>query len=78
MSLLRGQFRLAAGLPRLFSVYGAELKKQLLWDLCGKFAAGGAVELGGTGNELRDWTDVRDVARALIRRLVWPAIRLRC
>jgi UDP-glucose 4-epimerase len=58
-------FGLRLVLPRLFSVYGAELKKQLLWDLCGKFAAGGAVELGGTGNELRDWTDVRDVARAL-------------
>lgn len=58
-------FGLQLVLPRLFSVYGAELKKQLLWDLCGKFAAGGAVELGGTGNELRDWTDVRDVASAL-------------
>ena len=60
-------FGLQLVLPRLFSVYGAELKKQLLWDLCGKLAAGGAVELGGTGNELRDWTDVRDVARALDR-----------
>jgi len=58
-------FGLRLVLPRLFSVYGAELKKQLLWDLCGKLAAGGAVELGGTGNELRDWTDVRDVAGAL-------------
>lgn len=58
-------FGLQLVLPRLFSVYGAELKKQLLWDLCGKFAAVGAVELGGTGNELRDWTDVRDVASAL-------------
>jgi UDP-glucose 4-epimerase len=58
-------FGMQVVLPRLFSVYGAELKKQLLWDLCGKFAAGGAVELGGTGKELRDWTDVRDVVRAL-------------
>jgi UDP-glucose 4-epimerase len=58
-------FGLQLVLPRLFSVYGAELKKQLLWDLCGKFAAGGAVDLGGTGNELRDWTDVRDVVRVL-------------
>lgn len=58
-------FGLRLVLPRLFSVYGAELKKQLLWDLCGKFAADGAVELGGTGNELRDWTDVRDVTNAL-------------
>jgi UDP-glucose 4-epimerase len=58
-------FGLKIALPRLFSVYGPELKKQLLWDLCCKFAAGGRVELGGTGNEMRDWTEVRDVARAL-------------
>lgn len=58
-------FGLRLVLPRLFSVYGTELKKQLLWDLCSKLASGGVVELGGTGNELRDWTNVRDVARAL-------------
>lgn len=58
-------FGLQVVIPRLFSVYGAEIRKQLLWDLCCKFAAGGKVELGGTGEELRDWTDVRDVARAL-------------
>ncbi len=60
-------FGLPLLLPRLFSVYGAELKKQLLWDLCSKLATGGAVELGGTGKELRDWTHVRDVACALDR-----------
>lgn len=54
-------------LPRLFSVYGTELKKQLLWDLCGKIALGGPVELGGTGAELRDWIEVRDVCRLLVR-----------
>ena len=58
-------FGLQVVLPRLFSVYGPGLKKQLLWDLCGKIAAGGAVELGGSGDELRDWIDVRDVARGL-------------
>ncbi len=58
-------FGLKLVLPRLFSVYGPELKKQLLWDMCGKLAAGGVVALGGTGNELRDWTDVRDIAHAL-------------
>lgn len=52
-------------LPRLFSVYGIHLKKQLLWDLCSKLSAGGKVELGGTGNELRDWTDIRDIVQAL-------------
>lgn len=51
---------------RLFSVYGSGLKKQLLWDICTKLASGARVlELGGSGNELRDWTDVRDVARVL-------------
>lgn len=51
---------------RLFSVYGSFLQKQLLWDLCVKLESGmSTVTLGGTGGELRDWTDVRDVARAL-------------
>lgn len=51
---------------RLFSVYGAGLRKQLLWDLCSKLEAGVTrVELGGSGNELRDWTDVRDIVCAL-------------
>jgi UDP-glucose 4-epimerase len=51
---------------RLFSVYGSHLQKQLLWDLCSKLAMGiSVVELGGSGDELRDWTDVRDVVRAL-------------
>lgn len=58
-------FGLQVVLPRLFSVYGIHLKKQLLWDLCSKLSAGGKVELGGTGNELRDWTDIRDVVQAL-------------
>ena len=51
---------------RLFSVYGAGLRKQLLWDLCSKLEAGVTpLELGGSGEELRDWTDVRDVVCAL-------------
>jgi UDP-glucose 4-epimerase len=51
---------------RLFSVYGPGLAKQLLWDLCGKLESGVAeVALGGSGAELRDWTHVDDVVRAL-------------
>lgn len=50
----------------MFSVYGSGLQKQLLWDLCGKLGRdSGPVELGGSGDELRDWTDIRDVVRAL-------------
>jgi UDP-glucose 4-epimerase len=51
---------------RLFSVFGPGLKKQLLWDACSRLHAGAeTLALGGTGDELRDWTDARDVARAL-------------
>jgi UDP-glucose 4-epimerase len=53
-------------IPRLFSVFGTELKKQLLWDLCSRISSGVTpIILGGSGKELRDWTDVRDVVRAL-------------
>lgn len=55
-----------SAIVRLFSVYGPHLRKQLLWDICSRLEAGGAVlTLGGTGAEIRDWTDVRDVARLL-------------
>jgi UDP-glucose 4-epimerase len=51
---------------RLFSVYGPNLRKQLLWDACSQLKQGGpALALGGTGDEIRDWTDVRDVVRLL-------------
>ena len=59
-------YGLRVSIARLFSVFGAELKKQLLWDLCTRLAAEKRpLILGGSGNELRDWTDVRDVVRAL-------------
>lgn len=48
---------------RLFSVYGPMLRKQLLWDLCSRLQDGHTtLVLGGTGSEMRDWTNVRDVA----------------
>lgn len=53
-------------LPRLFSVYGPELKKQLLWDTCNKLATKSEARLGGSGQELRDWTHVSDVVTALV------------
>lgn len=58
-------FDLRIVIPRLFSVYGVELRKQLLWDLCNKLAADGEIELGGSGDELRDWTHISDVVRGL-------------
>jgi len=55
-----------AVIARLFSVYGSALRKQLLWDLCSRLSSGAdPLVLSGSGDELRDWTDVRDVVRAL-------------
>ncbi|QPF82975.1 NAD(P)-dependent oxidoreductase [Bradyrhizobium genosp. L] len=59
-------FGLGCTVVRLFSVYGPNLRKQLLWDICSRLKAGEQpLSLGGTGTEIRDWTDVRDVARLL-------------
>ncbi|GAA0003909.1 NAD-dependent epimerase/dehydratase family protein [Bradyrhizobium diazoefficiens] len=59
-------FGVHATIVRLFSVYGSSLRKQLLWDLCLRLSRGQReLVLGGTGNETRDWTDVRDVVRLL-------------
>jgi UDP-glucose 4-epimerase len=60
-------FQLHSVVPRFFSVYGPGLRKQLLWDLCCKLQnSSSIVELGGTGDELRDWTEVSDVVAALV------------
>lgn len=59
-------FGLRCVIVRLFSVYGPWLYKQLLWDLCSRLAAGAdRLQLGGDGGELRDWTEVGDIARLL-------------
>ena len=49
---------------RLFSIYGPEIGKQLIFDLCNRLAVGhDPLILGGTGQELRDWCHVSDVVR---------------
>jgi UDP-glucose 4-epimerase len=59
-------FGVRSTVARLFSVYGPNLRKQLPWDICSRLQAGERnLVLGGTGAEVRDWTDVRDVARLL-------------
>jgi len=60
-------FGLQIAIVRLFSVYGAGLEKQLIWDLCCKLAASknSLVMLSGTGGELRDWLHVTDAASVL-------------
>lgn len=60
-------FGLNVRVLRLFSVYGAGLRKQILWDLCGRLADSSDVVLGGTGNEMRDFVHVSDTAKALVQ-----------
>lgn len=49
---------------RVFSAYGAGLRKQILWDLCNKIDVSSAIEMHGTGSETRDFIHVRDVVNA--------------
>lgn len=44
---------------RPFSIFGAQLRKQLLWDSCNRMTASpDRLEFSGTGNEMRDWLPV--------------------
>lgn len=54
-----------AAVLRLFSVYGEGLRKQLLWDCGVKLLGSTSIELGGTGEELRDWVYAEDAAAML-------------
>ena len=58
-------FGVACSIVRLFSVYGTGLRKQLLWDACGKLTNGAAV-FAGTGQETRDWLHVDDAATLIL------------
>jgi UDP-glucose 4-epimerase len=61
-------FSLSISIVRLFSVYGPELKKQLLWDLCMRLKENPSeLLLSGTGQEVRDWIHVTDAALYLIQ-----------
>lgn len=52
---------------RIFSAYGQRLRKQLFWDITQKlFENSETVRLMGSGEEVRDWCHVTDVARTLI------------
>jgi UDP-glucose 4-epimerase len=57
-------FGLPCAVIRYFSLYGPELRKQLLWDLAGRvMAQPHEVILFGTGDETRDMLYVEDAAR---------------
>lgn len=56
---------------RIFSVYGPELRKQLIWDVSQRALMAEAngrkdITLFGTGNESRDFMYVKDVCQAVL------------
>ena len=58
-------FGLHVAIVRIFSAYGVELRKQLLWDACRK-ALAGDFQFAGSGRETRDWVNAEDVAGLLL------------
>lgn len=61
-------FGLNVAIVRMFSVYGQELRKQLLWDVCSRLIRNtGRLMLDGTGEEVRDWFHVSDAVELMRR-----------
>ena len=50
---------------RIFSAYGAGLRRQVMWDICQKAISQKNLILQGTGNESRDFIHAVDIARAI-------------
>lgn len=50
---------------RIFSAYGAGLRKQIFWDMYNKYKTTERLDMFGTGNESRDYIHVDDVVQAL-------------
>jgi len=61
-------FGLYTAIIRLFSVYGTQLRKQLLWDLCVRFRdKSKSIVLSGNGHEKRDWLHVQDAVSYIVK-----------
>ena len=58
-------FKVPTSVARIFSAYGAGLKKQVVWDICHRVLTKGALTLHGTGRESRDFIQATDIARGL-------------
>lgn len=50
---------------RVFSAYGAGLRKQIFWDMYNKYKSNGRLDMFGTGAESRDYIHVDDVVNAV-------------
>ena len=62
-------YELRVSIIRFFSLYGEGLRKQLLWEACGKFSRGEEqVMFFGSGEETRDWLHVLDAVKLILLR----------
>lgn len=52
-------------IARIFSAYGVGLKKQIFWDMHTKLLNTKKLEMFGTGNESRDFIEIRDLVNAI-------------
>lgn len=50
---------------RIFSAYGEGLKKQIFWDMFNKVQITGKLCMFGTGNESRDYINIKDLLQAV-------------
>lgn len=50
---------------RIFSAYGAGLRKQIFWDMYNKAQRTGRLDMFGTGNESRDYIHIDDVIQSI-------------
>ena len=59
-------YNLPTTIARIFSAYGAGLRRQVVWDICQKTLTQSSIKLRGTGNESRDFIHGADVAQAML------------
>jgi UDP-glucose 4-epimerase len=59
-------YNLPTTITRIFSAYGAGLRRQVVWDICQKALTQPSIKLHGTGNESRDFVHGADVAQAML------------
>ena len=59
-------YSLKTAVVRIFSAYGAGLRRQVVWDICAKALTAPALQLRGTGRESRDFIHASDIARAVL------------
>ncbi len=52
-------------MARIFSAYGAGLKKQIFWDMHQKYLRTGRLDMFGTGKESRDFINIEDLRSAI-------------